>query len=310
MKLKTALFLFVAFLITQLILFIQFKSDHNLQIQFIDVGQGDSILITTPNKQLVLVDGGPETNKNLESIIASKFYFTQCKINTIVATHPHKDHIKGLTKVLDMCNVKNIFLTKDYYESSDYLVFLQKVKAENSNVKYVETNDKFKIDNVTFTVLWPDYSVLTSDENLECPTLKTCTKPICTNIKIYNLLPNPPVNCTNPNYVSIVLKMSYKNFDTLLTGDAEELVLKKFSINSKIEVLKVPHHGAYDSLDTNLINSLNPLIAIISAGKNNVYHHPSPKVLGAFSNRKIKTLVTKDTGTITIKSDGEKFWVK
>ena len=310
MKLKTALFLSALFLITQLIFFIRYKSDHNLQIQFIDVGQGDSVLITTPNKQLVLVDGGPETNNNLESVIASKFYFTQCNINTIVATHPHKDHIKGLSKVLDMCNVKNIFLTKDYYESLDYLDFLQKVKAEKSNVKYVETSDKFIIDNVTFTVLWPDYGILTSDENLECTALQTCTTPTCTNIKIYNLLPNPPVNCANPNYVSIVLKMSYKNFDTLLTGDAEDPILEKLKITNKVEILKTPHHGAYDSLDTNLINKLNPLIAIVSVGKNNVYHHPSPKVLGAFSNRKIKTLVTKDTGTISIKSDGERFWIK
>src|SRR3989338_2291560 len=110
MKLKKTLIISSLFLTTQLTLFFQFKSDKNLQIEFIDVGQGDSILVTTPNKQLILIDGGPETNSNLQQTIGSKFFFSECKINTIVATHPHSDHIKGLIKVLDTCKISNIFL--------------------------------------------------------------------------------------------------------------------------------------------------------------------------------------------------------
>jgi competence protein ComEC len=310
MKLKSTVFLAIAFLIIQLFLFLQSNSDHNLQIQFIDVGQGDSILITTPNKQLILIDGGPDTNSNLESVIGSKFFFSACTINTIVATHPHADHINGLTKILESCEVSNIFLTNMYYENPDYVDFLQKVKDENATVKYVETNDKFTIDGVSFLVLWPDYKVLKDSAILNCPTLQTCTTPTCLDKTMYDLLSTSPVNCKNPNYVSIVLKMTYKNFDTLLTGDAEEPILEKLNLKEKIEVLKVPHHGASDSLDKALIDKISPYIAVISAGKNNVYKHPHTQVLGAYSDRKITTLQTDEKGTISIKSDGDKFWVE
>lgn len=310
MKLKSTVFLASAFLIIQLFLFFQSNLDHNLQIQFIDVGQGDSILITTPNKQLILIDGGPDTNNNLQTIIGSKFFFSQCSINTIVATHPHEDHIKGLINILDICKVTNIFLTNTYYKSNDYLEFLQKVRDENATVKYLETNDKFEIDDVGFSVLWPDYSVLKNDTNFNCATLQTCTGTTCTDLTQYKLLSTNPINCENVNLVSIVLKLSYKNFDTLLTGDSEEPVQEKLNFNEKIEVLKVPHHGSNDSLDLKILDKLNPLIAVISSGKNNVYKHPHKAVLGAFSNRKVTTLRTDEKGTISIKSDGTKFWVE
>ncbi len=310
MKPKKALIIAGIFLATQLTLFTQFKSDKNLQIQFIDVGQGDSILVTTPNKQLVLIDGGPETNNNLQTIIDSKFFFSNCNVNTIVATHPHEDHIKGLSTILDTCKVTNIFLTNTYYESDEYLEFLQKVKNENATVKYVAIGDKFEIDEVNFSVLWPDYSMLRGDGNFECTSLQTCSGKQCKDKEIYNLLQNPPLDCKNVNLVSIVLKLSYKNFDTLLTGDSEEEIQDELNFNEKVEILKVPHHGSNDSLDLQVLNSINPLVAIISAGKNNVYKHPHPKVLGAFSDRKVTTLRTDEKGTISIKSDGIKFWVE
>jgi len=310
MKLKSTVFLTIAFLTIQLFLFFQSNLDHNLQIQFIDVGQGDSILITTPNKQLILIDGGPDTNSNLETVIGSKFFFAPCTINTIIATHPHADHINGLTKILESCDVANIFLTNTYYKSQDYVDFLQKVKDENATVKYVEAKDKFTVDGVSFLVLWPNYSILRGDTNLNCSTLQTCTTPTCSDKTMYDLLSTSPVECENPNYVSIVLKMTYKNFDTLLTGDAEEPILEKLNLKEKIEVLKVPHHGASDSLDKALIDKISPYIAVISAGTNNVYKHPHTQVLGAYSDRKITTLQTNQKGTITIKSDGDKFWVE
>ena len=310
MKLKKALIIAGIFLTVQFFLFFQFKSDKNLQIEFIDVGQGDSILVTTPNKQLILVDGGPNTNANLQSIIDSKFFFTQCHVNTIVATHPHTDHIKGLSDILDICIVDNVFLTNTYYESDEYLNFLQKVKDEDASVKYVEANDKFKIDNIEFTVLWPDYRVLRNDSSFECASLQTCAGAKCTDKRQYKLLNTNPLNCKNPNLVSIVLKLTYNQFDALLTGDSEEQVQEKLKFNEKIEVLKVPHHGANDSLGQKMIDKISPLIAIISAGKNNVYKHPHKAVLGAYSNRKVKTLRTDNQGTVSIKSDGVKFWIE
>jgi len=313
MKLKKVFILTTLFLTIQLVFFIRFKLNKDLQIQFIDVGQGDSILITTPNKQLILVDGGPDTNNNLQNVLDSKFFFTSCTISTIVATHPHEDHIKGLSKVLDTCKVENIFLTNTYYESDEYLAFLQKVKAENANVKYVETTDKFTIDNVSFDVLWPSYKILTGDVDLNCTTLKTCTSTKCLQPELYSMLNKNPIKCENPNYVSVVLKVTYNEFDTLLTGDAEDLIQEKIAqLNkmSRIEVLKVPHHGSSDSLDNKVIDKINPLLAIISSGKNNVYKHPHTNVLGAFSDRKVMTLRTDEKGTITIKSDGVKFWVQ
>lgn len=243
-----------------------------LTVHYIDVGQGDSELIQINNKNL-LIDAGP---KDAEDKVVS-YIKTQgiTKLDYIIATHPHDDHIGGMATVLKNFKVSNFIGPKILNPPS------------TSTFKNLITTLKSK--NMKITVLGPgDYIDL--GENVQCQILAP-TKTYYDNLNNY----------------SVVVKISYKNSKFLFTGDAEEESEKEILSNGfdmSCDVLKVGHHGSKTASSTEFLKEASPKIAVISCGKNNDYGHPHKVTLDKLKSINCKVYRTDLQGDIIITSDG------
>lgn len=238
-------------------------------VHFIDVGQGDSILIQVNSKNL-LIDSGPSTSKDkllkyINSLKISKFDY-------IIATHPHEDHIGNMSYIIDNFEVLNFYAPKI-----------------SSNTKAFETMvESLVMKDLKIKVLKPNIKSIDLGEN--------------TKVDVFSPISNEYENINN---FSSIIKISYGNNSFLFTGDSEELsekeVLNK-GYDLKSDVLKIGHHGSSSSTSKRFLDAVDPYIAVISAGKDNSYGHPSQEVL---SRLKDLTIYRTDlNGNILIKSDG------
>ncbi|WP_366937210.1 ComEC/Rec2 family competence protein [Clostridium sp.] len=242
-------------------------------IHYIDVGQGDCILIQVNNKNL-LIDSGPSTNRKyllnyLKKINIKKFDY-------IIATHLHDDHIGNMDTIIKRYNVEKFY-----------------------SPKVTTSSDTF--DSLLSALV---------DKNLKINVLKKGTNQINLgkNVTLKVLSPSKDFTSDNLNNYSPIIKINFLNNSFLFTGDAEtsdeNLVL--FENNDlKADVLKVGHHGSSTSTSLDFLNSVDPSVAIISVGKNNSYGHPSQKVLSLLDESNIKTLRTDISGNIIVISDGK-----
>lgn len=223
--------------------------DDKFHAYFLNIGQGDSTLINTPENHQILIDGGPK-NYVLQQLDQVMPFFDK-SIDLVVITHPHADHIDGLIEVLKRYEVNAILMTGVDYKSPSYDEFL-KVAAEKNIQTYIAKNDEdFRFGAVTFDVIYPDKSILWK--------------------KFVNL-----------NNSSIVMKVLYAGKIILMTGDMafeEEDALINTGLNLKADVLKVGHHGSKTSSSQKFLKLVRPKIAIIQSGKGNSFGHPSKESL-------------------------------
>ena len=256
--------------------------DKNLHVYFLDVGQGDSTYVRTVNNHDILIDGGPDSS--ILSELGEVMPLWDNKIETIILTHPHADHVVGLIEVIKRYKVDEIITTNETHTSNEYIEFLNQIKINNISLKIVELNSVKEIDaNTKIEFIWPDENYKTSSND-------------------------------NLNNSSIVGKLSFDKFNLLLTGDieidAENLILE--NNKSKLEninVLKVPHHGSKNVLE-NFISEINPDVAVISVGQKNKFGHPSKNILELLTKMKTKIFRTDNNGRIEIISNGKYFWTK
>lgn len=247
-------------------LFFTAQPDGLLHVYFLNVGQGDSILIRTPSGKNILVDGGPEKKVLLE--LNKVLPFWNSTFDYIVPTHPDRDHIEGLIPVLKRYSVKNILTTGVY--KNDYLseTFLRLIHEKNIPVTFTEANSDITFDDgVTIDILFP-FSQNIGRE-------------------------------TDTNSTSLVAEVIYGEHEILLTGDADASVEEKLIAARapiKTDVLKVAHHGSKTSTGEAFLRAVNPEFAVISVGKGNSYHHPHPSVL--------KRLTTCDREILRTDLDG------
>lgn len=271
-------YIFYILLITIILfgLFYYQNFDNKLKIYVLDVGQGDSILIKTPNKQNILIDGGPD-NKVLAQL-GKQMSFYERNIDILILTHPHSDHVVGLNEILKRYQIKSIYITGVIHTSPDYLEFLKLIKEKN----IVFVDQKFNIDlgeELALNVLYPFYDFK--------------------NKKVENL-----------NNTSIVCQLEYKDFKTLLMGDAEievEEDLIRNNIDLESDILKIGHHGSSTSSSQEFLETVNPKIAVISVGQDNKFNHPSLRTINRLKKMGIEIFRTDYLGTIIIKSDGKDF---
>jgi competence protein ComEC len=242
---------------------------NTLKIYFLDVGQGDAILISQGSNQL-LIDGGKDGKKLLEKL-GKYIPFWDRDIETIIATHPDQDHIEGLIDVLKTYKVQVILKTNAQSDSQVYKKLEEEVKTSNAQKIEAKKGINLKFSNgATVAILFP-----------------------------FDSLPEAIDSASNDH--GIVAKLAYGENNFLFTGDlpaAQESDL----INSKQDisagVLKVSHHGSKYATSNEFLETVKPWAAIISVGKNNSYGHPNQETLQRLLQHKINILRTDEQGDI------------
>jgi len=246
------------------------------EVTFIDVGQGDSILIQTKRNKVILIDGGGNPayyNSDFdtgEDIILPLLYSKGIRvIDMIIFTHFDDDHARGLLSILKSMKVKNIVygLSED---SRIYEEMLEIARQKRINTIQVARGDSFIVDDTTFEVLHP--------------------------------VESGPLFSGNNN--SVVLKMNFRGISFLFTGDLEyegEQSLVNSGIDIGAHVLKVGHHGSFTSTSPEFLSKVNPLYAVITVGADNNFGHPSDKVLKLLEERGITVFRTDINGAVSFK---------
>ncbi len=245
-----------------------------LSVHYLDVGQGDSIFIELPNQKCMLIDAGENMyGKSITEYINNLGYK---KIDYLVATHPHADHIGSMAYIVKHNDIGEIYMPKVTTTTKTYENLLTaisdkglKVKSAKAGMNIIDDND-FSID-----ILAP---VTIEEDDLN--------------------------NC------SIILKMNYKNDSFLFLGDAEKKELETVTADMSAEVLKVGHHGSRTSTTKALLEEVNPKYAVISLGKGNSYGHPHKSTLKLLDEFNVETYRTDEDGTIVISTDGSGVMIK
>ncbi len=242
--------------------------DSNLEIYFFDVGQADSILIKS-NDDTVLIDAGNRNDgENLANYIKNDLKIND--IDIVIGTHPHEDHIGGMSYIIDSFDVGKIYLPDVTSNAKFFEKLLDSIESKDYKISVPKVGEEIKLNNLVFNVL----SVDDNDKNI--------------------------------NDCSIVLKLNYLDTKYLFMGDASKSVEKKLlDKDIKADVIKIGHHGSSYSSSNKFLESVNPNIAIISVGKDNKYKHPTNNVLNTLNNLNIKYYRTDIDGTIKLVSDGK-----
>lgn len=255
----------------------------NLRIYALDVGQGDGLLVISPQGKTVLVDAGP-TDAGDEVVAALRRHGVK-QVDLMIATHPHADHIGGMKKVFDTFRVNRLLDSGQTYGTVTYEKLLREVKE--NKVAYVKAvrGQTIELDSgVKFEVLNPGQKLLTESEVGEGRSVQ--------------------------NANSVVLRLSYGNFAMLFTGDAEfetEAQMMEGGLPLSAQVLKIGHHGSRHATSGKFLSAVKAQIAVISSSADNEYGHPSQMTLDRLKKANIKTLRTDLSGEIEIFSDGKTF---
>jgi competence protein ComEC len=245
-----------------------------LKVHFINVGQGDSIMIQLPGGQTMLIDAGPS-----DSVVSYLNQQNIKKINYLVATHPHADHIGGMAAVIRAFDIEKVYMPRVSHTSKTYENVLLAVKAKGL---------KISSSKAGVTIL---------DQNgLKANFVAPCSS-----------------SYDNLNNYSAVIKIQHGNTTFLLTGDAEaesEQQMLSSGANLKADVLKVGHHGSNSSTTSSFVKAVSPKYAVISCGAGNQYGHPHQETLSKLANAGVKTYRTDTNGTVIFVSDGKTLTVE
>lgn len=273
---KLVVVIMIVILITNSCIYIQ--NHGKMIIYFIDVGQGDSTLIRTAKNKTILIDGGGSENSSFD--VGEKTllpYLLDRKITVldyVVISHFDTDHCGGILYLMEHIKVKNIIISKQGKESSNYNKFKNIVLDKGISVIFVKKGDKIKIDNETYMdILFPGNNFISD-------------------------------NILNNN--SIVTKICYNNFSILFTGDVEEIaeneICREYNTTDKLKanILKVAHHGSKTSSTAEFIKMVKPQIALIGVGEKNKFGHPNDGVIQRLKNMNTKIYRTDKMGEIEI----------
>jgi len=227
--------------------------DGRLRVTTLDVGQGDAILVRGPTGRTMLVDGGPDPELTLRRLGAHLPFHVR-RIDVLVLSHPHQDHVAGLVDVLDRFEIGVLLHAGIGFENAAYDRLLADAEAGGVPVRTARTGDRFALGDATVVeVIYP------SETDASLP------------------LPEGDINNG-----SVVLLLRSAGFRALLTGDAEapvEAALVARGVLEPVDLLKVGHHGSASSTSPALLAATRPSVAVISSGEGNEYGHPTPQTL-------------------------------
>lgn len=245
-----------------------------LAVHFLDIGQGDSIFIELPNSQTMLIDAGE--NYHGEGIIN---YINDCghsQIDYLVATHPHADHIGSMSYIVRHMDIGSIYMPKVSTTTKTYENLLESISDKGLRIKSATVGMSILDEGeLSVDVLAP----VTIDED----DLNNC---------------------------SIILKLTYKDRSFLFTGDAEKQEFEEVYHDMSADVLKVAHHGSSTSTTEEILERINPQIAVISLGEDNEYGHPHKSTMKYLEEFDCEIYRTDKDNTVKISSDGESLEVE
>lgn len=239
-----------------------------LKVHYLDVGQGDSIFVELPNNETMLIDAAESYQS--ENIINYLKNLNYQKIDYVIGTHPHTDHIGGLKNIINTFEIGKIYMPKVVSTTKTYESLLMAIK----------------------------------DKNLKINTAKAGTSIIDTDdLKINILAPNNSTYTELNNY-SVVTKITYGTTKFLFMGDSEKLIENEIKENVTADVIKIGHHGSNTSSSIDFIKKVNAKYGIISVGLNNKYNLPKEETITNWENSGTKIYLTSTNGTIRASSDG------
>lgn len=239
-----------------------------LRVNYIDVGQGDSIFIQLPNKETMLIDAGEAFEA--DNVINYLNNLGITKIDYVVGTHPHTDHIGGLEEVINTFDIGSIYMPRASSTSKTYEDLLTTISNKGLKIKTAKSG-----------------VVVLDDDNL----------------KLEFIAPNSDSYSELNNY-SAVLKLTYLDNTFLFMGDAETLSEDEITYDVDADVIKVGHHGSDSSSGIEFVKKVSPEYAIIMVGEGNSYNHPYQSIIDRYESVGAKVLRTDLDGNIVCDSDG------
>lgn len=252
------------------------RSEPRLHIWFLDVGQGDAIVIQTPTGHVLIVDTGGRTAED-EMGRRVIMPFLRAKgindVDAVILTHPDEDHIAGAVTILDRFPVHRLLISGISSTNTTYSRILHLAEQRRVTTSMLTRGQQIQFrDGVVAEVLNPS-----------------------------------PTDAVSHNNGSIVLRVQYGSTSVILTGDAEALAENEISRlcgDVHADVLKLGHHGSHTSTTRLFLDAVNPQAAIISVGRRNQFGHPHPDVLNRLSERHIPIFRTDRDGEVSLVSDG------
>lgn len=243
------------------------QASANVTIKFIDVGQGEAILIALPEKTM-LIDAGPTGSAPKIAQVLQEL--GRNKIDYLVATHPDEDHIGGMADVISNTQIGTIYAPNKTNNTATYRKFLTAIQNNNLQITLAEAGTIIdQTDSYKLEILWP----------------------------------KKDANFPETNDYSIIIKLTVGNKTFLFTGDAPTNAILN-SNPGHIDVLKLSHHGSRTGTTEVLIHKLSPTYAVLSYAVDNPYGHPMQSVLNALRKHSVEVWGTGANGTITITCDG------
>lgn len=248
-----------------------------LVVSYIDVGQGDSVLVQTPNGKNILIDAGTSSFETKISDYLKTKDIT--KIDVLIATHPHADHIGGMSYIIENFQIGSVYMPRATTTTKTYETLLTTIKNKGLTINAAKAGVSINLNNdISISIIGPVSSG-------------------------YNDL----------NQYSVTIKVIYNIKSFLFMGDAGETSEQEIinsGINIEANVLKVGHHGSSTSTSKLFLEAVSPQYAVICVGAGNTYGHPTEQTLDRLTSAGIKILRTDINGTIVISSDGQSIFTK
>lgn len=254
------------------------ESSKDLEVYFLDVGQGDSEYIKLPSGQDILIDGGPDDK--VLAALGEVMNTGDHEINLVELTHPHADHVTGLVDVLARYKVDEIWESGVDYPSAAYDSWKAEIKAKNIPDRFVMAGASKNFGLENFKVLYP----LRSEKNQKVDDV---------------------------NNASVITELDDNKVSFLFLGDAqkqaEQEVLPSLHL---ITVMKIGHHGSSNGTLEDMLKVTRPAVGVIEVGKNNTYGHPAPSTISLLKQYAVQIYRTDQDGIVEVSTDGNTYAVK
>lgn len=256
---------------------LSYGDSQYLTVTFLDIGQGDSTLIETPDGVQMLIDGGPDATV-LRELSATLPWFDRT-IDVVLGTHPDKDHIAGLVDVLERYRVGHIITTENTGDTTTAESYHDALMQEGATITMAHAGQVYQLG-------------------------------ASTTVAVFSPANNPALLETNT--ASIVTQVRYGDITFMLTGDApqsiENYLVTAYGDQLESEVLKLGHHGSKTSSSDEFLAAVRPQYAVVSSGKDNSYGHPAKETVARVTAAGIPIVNTAEGGRITFQTDGVTVW--